>query len=164
MKCPVCGESCDSQVNQCPECGFNQLHKEFINENEYKIWFVDTVDPCKAIYSHRKNQSSALTKLERQNKRQLKIINDILLILTDRMLAVVNHMNNLSNSIPKTNENKKQHNIINEIKFNLSGIFWSIGYHIPKKYMKNKRLEEISRLEREFSPDDDYNPFENLPF
>jgi len=49
MKCPVC-EKVTGSKKKCLNCGFDQLGKEFINENEYEAWFRDTVEPCRKVY------------------------------------------------------------------------------------------------------------------
>jgi hypothetical protein len=66
MKCPVCGESCDSQVGKCPECGFNQLHREFLNEEELNQWIKETVEPCEAVADHLLGEINILLKRENE--------------------------------------------------------------------------------------------------
>jgi len=66
MKCPVCGESCDSQVGKCPECGFNQLHREFLNKEELNQWIKETVEPCEAVADHLLGEMNILLKRENE--------------------------------------------------------------------------------------------------
>lgn len=49
MLCPVCKTEC-GQSNTCKECGFSQVGKVFINEEEAKHWFNTTVIPYKSNY------------------------------------------------------------------------------------------------------------------
>lgn len=65
MKCPVCDESLDSQVTKCPECGFNQLHREFLNQEELDRWIKETVEPCDAVATHLMSEINVLLKRER---------------------------------------------------------------------------------------------------
>lgn len=52
MKCPVCNVIIDNTVKECSNCGFDQLHKEFINDSDYAVWLRETVEPCKKIYNY----------------------------------------------------------------------------------------------------------------
>lgn len=157
MKCPVCNETINENVIGCPNCAFDQLHKEFINESDYNTWFNDTVKPCRTIYLHQQKHSAKITKLERQNKRLQKIINDILLILTKRMTVISRYISKLRCDISPSN--KGQRDSLNEISFDLGWLFTSIKLYIPKKYIPNKRMEEMTDLERKFPTDNDWLPF-----
>ena len=50
MNCPVCDETLNAQVTVCSNCGFDELHKEFANENERDRWLKETVEPCKKVF------------------------------------------------------------------------------------------------------------------
>lgn len=44
MRCPVCKTECNG-YNSCPNCGFEQLNKVFINSDEANLWKKETVEP-----------------------------------------------------------------------------------------------------------------------
>lgn len=50
MKCPICKNEELTVVDICSNCGFNQLSKEFINQEELEHWIKETVIPCQSIY------------------------------------------------------------------------------------------------------------------
>ena len=50
MKCPVCKTNHEQNISVCPICGFEQLQREFINQDEYKLWLKEVVDPFKDEY------------------------------------------------------------------------------------------------------------------
>lgn len=50
MNCPVCNETLNAQVTVCSNCGFDELHKKFANENERDRWLKETVEPCKKVF------------------------------------------------------------------------------------------------------------------
>lgn len=49
MKCPVCKTDC-TNTQRCPECGFNQLNKTFINKEEALFWEQQVVVPYRSMY------------------------------------------------------------------------------------------------------------------
>lgn len=49
MKCPVCKTDC-SGFQKCPECGFDQLNKTFINKEEAVFWEQQVVIPYRNTY------------------------------------------------------------------------------------------------------------------
>lgn len=72
MKCPVCEKQIENTVQKCPNCGFEDLRTEFINENELEMWRTYVVYPCKFAYQ----TSIAQTKdLERKFKKDLSALN-----------------------------------------------------------------------------------------
>lgn len=71
MKCPVCEKRIEITVQKCPNCGFEDLRTEFINEKELEMWRTYVVYPCKFAYQ----TSIAQTKdLERKFKKELSEI------------------------------------------------------------------------------------------
>lgn len=50
MNCPVCDETLNAQVTVCSNCGFDELHKEFADENERDRWLKETVEPCRKVF------------------------------------------------------------------------------------------------------------------
>ena len=50
MKCPVCEKQLENSIQKCPNCGFEDLRTEFINENELEMWRTYVVYPCKFAY------------------------------------------------------------------------------------------------------------------
>lgn len=59
-KCPVCKTEHTTTESVCASCGFNQLNREFINQEELIRWMEETVYPCQAVY---KKMSSMLDSL-----------------------------------------------------------------------------------------------------
>lgn len=49
-KCPVCKTDYPPTAKRCSNCGFDQLSKEFINQDELMHWLEETVAPCQRIY------------------------------------------------------------------------------------------------------------------
>lgn len=162
MKCPVCNEIIRKNITECLNCGFDQLYKEFINEHDYNIWFNETVLPCRKVFRYQENHSKKIEKLESQNKRLLKIINDILLILINKMTQISTYTIKLRSNISPSN--KEQRNCLNEINYALQEIFRMMCYSIPQKYISNKRAKELSYLEGGFPTDDNWEPFDDMPF
>lgn len=50
MKCPVCKKDCSATDTSCTNCGFDQINKEFINQDELLRWMEETVLPCQKVY------------------------------------------------------------------------------------------------------------------
>ena len=50
MKCPVCGNELNDDCVRCTECTFDQLHKTFLNKEEYEMWMRETVLPCRRVF------------------------------------------------------------------------------------------------------------------
>lgn len=50
MKCPVCEKQIENTIQKCPNCGFEDLRTEFINENELERWQTYVVYPCRFAY------------------------------------------------------------------------------------------------------------------
>ena len=71
MKCPVCEKQIENTVQKCPNCGFEDLRTEFINENELEMWRTYVVYPCKFAYQTSIAQSK---ELERKFKKELSAI------------------------------------------------------------------------------------------
>lgn len=61
MKCPVCNKELDDNINECIECGFDQLHEEFLNESDYNNWLKETVLPCRSIYENLSDSYDSLS-------------------------------------------------------------------------------------------------------
>ena len=49
-KCPVCKSVYTDEDKCCINCGFDQLNKEFINQDELLRWLAETVTPCRKVY------------------------------------------------------------------------------------------------------------------
>ncbi len=49
MKCPVCKTECKNNT-VCPECGFSEIGKMFLNEDDAKQWVVTKVMPFRDRY------------------------------------------------------------------------------------------------------------------
>lgn len=50
MKYPVCGEALNDTITKCSECGFDELHKIFLNEADAILWFNEKVSPHRINY------------------------------------------------------------------------------------------------------------------
>lgn len=50
MKCPVCEDKFDNTVQQCPNCGFSGLDKEFLNVEDANLWLRETVEPYRQAW------------------------------------------------------------------------------------------------------------------
>lgn len=59
MKCPVCKAEC-KDLNICQECGFSEVGKDFINQEEAQEWFISTVVP----YRNKYQQSNILPPID----------------------------------------------------------------------------------------------------
>lgn len=46
MRCPVCKTDCTG-FDSCPNCGFDQLNKIFVNSDEANLWRDETLTPCR---------------------------------------------------------------------------------------------------------------------
>ncbi len=44
-KCPVCKNDIKANDKACPVCGFTDLHKEFITQEDGELWLKNVVDP-----------------------------------------------------------------------------------------------------------------------
>lgn len=68
MKCPVCEKQIENTVQKCPNCGFEDLRTEFINENELEMWRTYVVYPCRFAY-----QTSIAQRKEMELKLQKEL-------------------------------------------------------------------------------------------
>ncbi len=59
MRCPVCKTEC-AQSNVCPECGFSEVGKVFINQEEATQWITAVVAPYRDKY----HQANVLPPIE----------------------------------------------------------------------------------------------------
>lgn len=59
MRCPVCRSECTDKPT-CPECGFSEVGKTFINQADAQSWMENVVVPYKVAYI----QSSELPPLD----------------------------------------------------------------------------------------------------
>lgn len=71
MKCPVCDKQIENTVKQCPNCGFEDLRTEFINENELEMWRTYVVYPCRFAYQ---TSVAQIRVLESKFKKELSEI------------------------------------------------------------------------------------------
>lgn len=62
MKCPVCEKQIENTVQKCPNCGFEDLRTEFINENELEMWRTYVVYPCRFAYETSVAQTKELQR------------------------------------------------------------------------------------------------------
>lgn len=74
MKCPVCEKQIENTVQKCPNCGFEDLRTEFINENELQMWRTYVVYPCKFAYQ---TSIAQIKDLERKFKKELSAIKKV---------------------------------------------------------------------------------------
>lgn len=49
-KCPVCKKEHHVTETICINCGFDQLNREFINQEELQRWMEETIIPCRTVY------------------------------------------------------------------------------------------------------------------
>lgn len=71
MKCPVCEKQIENTAQKCPNCGFEDLRTEFINENELEMWRTYVVYPCKFAYQ---TSVAQIKELERKFKKELNAV------------------------------------------------------------------------------------------
>ncbi len=71
MKCPVCEKQIENTLQKCPNCGFEDLRTEFINENELEMWRTYVVYPCRFAYQ---TSVAQIKDLERKFKKELSAI------------------------------------------------------------------------------------------
>lgn len=71
MKCPVCEKQIENTARKCPNCGFEDLRTEFINENELEMWRTYVVYPCRFAYQ---TSITQIKDLERKFKKELSAI------------------------------------------------------------------------------------------
>lgn len=64
-KCPVCGSKIDSSC-KCKDCGFNDIRKEFINDEERIFWQTYVVNPCKYAYELNRTLQTEVDKLRKE--------------------------------------------------------------------------------------------------
>lgn len=60
MKCPVCKTEIDMNITTCPQCGFNECNKTFINQQEASLWLNNVVKPFERQYLAKINSLSWL--------------------------------------------------------------------------------------------------------
>lgn len=71
MKCPVCEKQIEITVQKCPNCGFEDLRTEFINENELEMWRTYVVYPCRFAYQ---TSIAQIKDLEKKFKKEISSI------------------------------------------------------------------------------------------
>lgn len=49
-KCPVCKAEYNADATSCSVCGFDELHVEFVNSNEARLWENTVLKQCRNIY------------------------------------------------------------------------------------------------------------------
>ena len=76
MKCPVCEKQIENTIRKCPNCGFEDLRIEFINENELEMWRTYVVYPCRFAYQTAVTQKKELEKKIQKELLSVKKIND----------------------------------------------------------------------------------------
>ena len=54
-KCPVCKANIEETALTCGICGFDDLHRTFINVDEASQWMNDTVLPLRTKWEHENN-------------------------------------------------------------------------------------------------------------
>lgn len=67
MKCPVCETECEA-AKTCSNCGFNDVNRVFLNQEEADRWMQETVQPCRAVYSTMNQKCFQLAKAELKAK------------------------------------------------------------------------------------------------
>lgn len=140
MKCPVCKEENQLGGSICTNCGFPQLHREFLNQLELERWMKDTVIPCQAVYKKMESSRSTLNtrstdiitmpsntnnKIVGKHKQEGKVLYDdnYVNIMFDGI--VLNSLGKLT--INCIAENKSQQRIIVEMNSaNCNG--WDLDY------------------------------------
>lgn len=52
MKCPVCRNNQLNSSKICSVCGFSQLQRDFVSEEDAKQWMNNVVFPCRSVWEH----------------------------------------------------------------------------------------------------------------
>ena len=71
MKCPVCEKQIENTIQKCPNCGFEDLRTEFINESELEMWRTYVVYPCRFAYQTSIEQ---IKELEKKIQKEISAI------------------------------------------------------------------------------------------
>lgn len=61
IRCPVCKMDLPSELENCSNCGFDELQREFINADDAASWFENVVIPYRVKWEQSKNQPAFYT-------------------------------------------------------------------------------------------------------
>ena len=67
--CTVSKTICDDNANECKVCGFSDLHRIFINEDEGDYWLETVVKPYRQQWEFDKREAELLAQLEESRKK-----------------------------------------------------------------------------------------------
>lgn len=89
MKCPVCETECE-EAKTCSNCGFNDVNRVFLNQEEADRWKQETVQPCRAVYTTMDEKCFQLMKAELKAKvdamtDQAKMMEDRLMLMQENL-------------------------------------------------------------------------------
>ena len=87
--CPVSKTKCDDKATACHVCGFTELNKTIITEEEGNYWFETVVIPYRQRWEFKKREAELLSQLEESRKAEKaeKELNKRLVEETCRMEA-----------------------------------------------------------------------------
>ena len=68
--CPVCKTKCTEKASKCKTCGFNDLHRTFINVDEGNHWVATVVTPYRIKWEADKREAELLALLEESRQRE----------------------------------------------------------------------------------------------
>ena len=73
MKCPVCKTELLNSATKCKNCGFSDLHKEFISETDAEYWRANVVGQAINVWN---TMSKKIKDLEPQKGVTYKTVKD----------------------------------------------------------------------------------------
>lgn len=78
MKCPVCKIEIESIAEACPNCGFSELHVEFLSTADVTNWVDEVVIPYRRSWENeRRNSDNAIELFREMRNRQRKQLRNV---------------------------------------------------------------------------------------
>ena len=118
--CPICETENDKAIRICHICGFDDLHREFINKEDGDYWFETVVKPHRVQWEAKKREAELLTQIERLEVEfgELETIKDEMSRLRQQNSNLEANLRNAEN---ETNKLRQQQATIPEATTNTQG-------------------------------------------